>query len=128
MPGSEFPGSTAGIDPEVVQARQARGERRLQPHEEVPGPELAAMGMARELKVEAQSDGRHRTARLVREQQPQGRADRRAMNRGLGIAAMATSADARYFDTIALRSRCARCRASASVATFVKPASRPCGP
>lgn len=67
---------------------QTRGERLLQPYEEVPGPELAAVGMARKLKVEAQSDGRHRTARLVCEQQPQGRAERRAMNRGLGIAAM----------------------------------------
>ena len=42
-----------------------RSERLLQPNEEVPGPELAAVGMARELKVKAQSDGRLRTARLV---------------------------------------------------------------
>ena len=67
---------------------QTRGERLLQPCEEVPRPELAAVGMARELKMEAPSYGRHRTARLVCEQQPQGRAERRAMTRGLGIAAM----------------------------------------
>ena len=59
---------------------QPRGEWLLQPNEEVPRPELAAVGMTRELKVEAQSEGRRCTARLVREQQPQGRAKRRALN------------------------------------------------
>lgn len=45
---------------------QARGERLLQSHEQIPWPKLAAVGVARELEVEAQSDGRQGTARLVR--------------------------------------------------------------
>lgn len=68
---------------------QARSERLLQSYEQIHGPKLPTVGMARELKVEAQSDSRQRTAWLVRQQQPQRRANRRAQNRRMGAAAVA---------------------------------------
>ena len=49
---------------------QAGGERLLQPDEEVPGPELAAVGVTAELEVEAYDLGRIGAARLVLEQEP----------------------------------------------------------
>ena len=68
---------------------QARSERLLQSYKQIPGAELPAVRMARELKVEAQSDSRRRTARLMRQQQPQRCAHRNAENRRLGVAALA---------------------------------------
>jgi hypothetical protein len=56
------------VDPQVFQLPQARGERLLKPHKQVPGPELPAVRVARQLQVEAGLFGRHRTARLVRQQ------------------------------------------------------------
>ncbi len=53
---------------------QPGGERLLQADEEVPGQELAAVGVAAELEVEARGLGRGGAARLVREQDSQRRA------------------------------------------------------
>src|SRR5262245_53328983 len=49
------PVARAAIDvhPGASEAMQPRGERLLQPHEQVPGPELAAVRVAGELQVEA---------------------------------------------------------------------------
>src|SRR5664279_2063698 len=55
----------ARVDPHPAPAMQARGERLLQPDEKGPGQELAAMGVPRELQVEARRLGGRGAARLV---------------------------------------------------------------
>src|SRR3546814_20009031 len=62
-------GAAAGVDPELLQAMQAGHERLLHRHEQIPRPELAAMGMTRKLYVETGIRGRFCRARLVCEQQ-----------------------------------------------------------
>ena len=64
---SPIASATAGIYPETAQAAKPGRKRLLEPHEESPGPELTAMRMARELKVEAGRFGCERRPRLVRE-------------------------------------------------------------
>src|SRR6185436_20412215 len=64
---------------------QPGGERLLQANEEVPGQELAAVRVARELEVEAGRLGGGGAARLVREQKANG-AGRAAGERGHRVA------------------------------------------
>ncbi len=65
---------------------QAGGERLLKPNEVIPRPELAAVRMAGELKIEARGGCRRRRSRLVREQDARARICRRVLNRTLRIA------------------------------------------
>ena len=67
---------------------QPGGERLLQADEEVPGQELAAVGVTAELEVEARGLRRGGAARLVREQDSQCGAGRAADERGARIAGL----------------------------------------
>src|SRR5579883_1530172 len=60
--------AAAGVDPQAPEPVKARRKRLLQPHEEIPRPELAAMRVARQLQVEAGVRGRRCRARLMCEE------------------------------------------------------------
>src|SRR5258706_405339 len=80
-------GAAADVDPHLADALESRGERLLQAHEEVPRPELAAMGMSRELQLVAGLRCVARGAALVGEENFGGPL-RRPARGGLRIAAM----------------------------------------
>src|ERR1700722_17852396 len=73
---------------------QARGKRLLEPYEQIPGPELAAMSVPRKLQIEAGLNRRARRARLVGEKNLHGgirggtRERRRGITALLGIEMM----------------------------------------
>ena len=65
---------------------QPRGERLLQANEEIPRQELAAVGVAGELQVEAGGGCSGRAARLVREDDAHRSVGRAAGERAGGVA------------------------------------------
>jgi hypothetical protein len=81
-------GAAAGVDPQVLQPVQPGGEGLLKAHEQVPGPELAAMGVARQLHVKACFAGLRGAARLVGQQQTHARVGRGTGDGGVRVAAM----------------------------------------
>jgi hypothetical protein len=67
---------------------QARGEGLLQPHEEVPGPELASVRVAGQLHVEARIGRGSRRSGLVREQYARPQLRRRTGESRLRVTAL----------------------------------------
>src|SRR5580693_2311552 len=60
--------TAAHVHRQILQSIQAAGEGLEESHEQVPGPELAAVSVSRELHVEAGARRRRSGIRLVSEQ------------------------------------------------------------
>src|SRR6185312_15745402 len=76
------------VHPQMIEPMQPGGERLLEPHEQIPRPELAAVRVTRELQIEARRRGGRCRARLMSEQQLCTCAKRRAREGRAGIAAL----------------------------------------
>ena len=67
---------------------QTCGERLLESHEQIPGPELSAVCMSRQLQIKARIRRRGRRARLMCEQYFHGRIQGSTRERSNGIATL----------------------------------------
>src|ERR1700733_14398016 len=72
----------------MIQPMQPGRERLLKAYEQIPGPELAAMGVPRELQIEARGVRSRGRTRLVSEKDLRARIRRRAKECGSRITAL----------------------------------------